>query len=193
MLTNTMSFKMAISAVTPDPRDTYIVNDILRDYSYGGKPNYYADYTKTAWSLEVARIKISIAELEKALKDFDTDLKRVDDLMDRARLIPTDPNYRPISKKEKIDLETKYARAIDGTNEIKPLLPGLNEKLLNAEIQEYAEMRTGETLRRIREDYFRNKDLVALEQGVTWAMEQSYKLRGLTRGPYEEILDLSAW
>jgi hypothetical protein len=188
-----MSFKELISAVTPDPRDAFIVKDILRDYSYEGKPNYYADYKKTAWSLEVVRTKNSVAEIEKALKQYNADLKHVDECFDLSRLPTTDAKYKPLTSKEKKGLEIIYAVAIDGTNELTSVLSGLKTHLIKMEVLEYAEMKTGETLRRIRDDYFINKDLDALRRGVTWAITTSYALRGETREPYVEKLDLTAW
>jgi hypothetical protein len=188
-----MSFSTLISDVTPDPRDAFIVKDILRDYTYGGKPNYYADYKKTAWSLDVVRAKISIAEIEKTLNQYKSDLKRVDERFDLSRLPTTDEKYKPLTNKEKKDLENTYALAIDGTNELTPILTDLKKDLNKAELQEYAEMKTGEYLRRVRDDYFINKDMDALRKGVTWAVEQGYKLRGQIRDPYVEYLDLTGW
>lgn len=188
-----MTFKELISTVTPDPRDAFIVKDILRDYAYEGKLNYYADYKKTAWSLEVVRTKISIADIEKTLKQYENDLNQVDIRTELSRLPHTDAKYKPLSIKEKKDLEHTYAQAIDGTNELTPILSGLNEHLNKVEVQEFAEMKTGETLRHVRDDYFINKDLDALKRGVSWAIDMGYKLRNQTRNPYVEQLDLTAW
>jgi ATP-dependent Lon protease len=188
-----MSFSALISDVNPDPRDAFIVKDILRDYSYGGKPNYYADYKKTAWSLDVVRAKISIAEIEKTLNQYEINLRHVDERFELSRLPSTDEKYKPLTNKEKKDLENTYAQAIDGTNELTPILAAIKEELNKAEIQEYAEMKLGEHLRRVRDEYFINKDLDALRKGVTWAVEMGYKLRNQTRDPYVEQIDLTAW
>ena len=188
-----MSFKSLISRVIPDPRDAFIVKDIMRDYAYGGKLNYYADYKKTAWSLEVVRTKISIAEIEKTLQQYEIDIRNVDERIDRSRLPPTDDKYKLLSKKEKKDLEQTYAQAIDGINELTPSLAELIKDLNDLEIEEFAEMQTGETLRRIRDDYLINKDLDSLRCGVTWAIDQSYKLRGMSRETYVDQIDLTAW
>lgn len=182
-----------VNKTTPDPRDKYIVDDILRDRDYRWELNYYHDYRKTSYDLVVCRTKLAIEELKTSIQEYETTLKKIDDDTDRSRLEPTDEKFKKLSAKDKERMNKDYAIAIDGLNSAGPLLEELTQDLMKYEIKQYAELTMGQILRRIRNEFRFNKDMDYLTRGVTFAMEHSYKLRGEVREPYVEKVDLSAW
>lgn len=175
----------------PDARWNYIVNDVLRDKKSGWMHNYFADYNRTSWDVGVALSRSGIAEATETIESNTKLVTTIEETIAKSRLLPTDANFKAISKKEKAELDRQYAAAMDLINENRRTLHMLIDRLDEQTWQQYVEMQSSRNLRILRNRFQLDGNIDYLKRGITWTLKRQYALLG--KAFVDEEPSISAW
>ena len=187
---DTRSWNTLMKSMEPDNRYESTVQDIYRDMNSNWNLNYYLE-SSTTWDFDVAKTKMEIQTCMDAVKTNESLLQKCKDQLAGSRLEPTDKNYIKLNNKQKEDISSKYATAIDIINESNRQMETLKPLLKEQAWKQHVEYVTSTNLRMLRNKYKIDYDDDFLRRGVTFTMANCYKMQDTEKPVQKE--DTSAW
>jgi len=169
---NTMSFDALVSKTEPDSRFECVVQDFIRDKTYG-----YADsYGSNSWDSDLAHTNDKIAQIAKDIKTNVSILDKCKDQLARNRLDPKDKNYVKLKPEQKVSIQANYAMATDALHELNQELPTLHMLQSKLTWNRTVEQMTDSNLKRIGVKFARDNNVAYLRAAVTMVLTYAHKL-----------------
>jgi hypothetical protein len=187
---DTRSWNVLMKSVEFDNRYESTVQDIYRDMNSNWNLNYYAD-SSTSWDFEVAKTKIEIQNYMDSNKTNEALLQKCKEQLACSRLEQTDKNYIKLNNKQKEDINTKYATAIDVINENNRQLELLKPLSKEQIWKQHVERVINTNLKILRDKFRIDGDDDFLRRGVTFTMANCYKMLDIVKPVHKE--ETSAW
>ena len=172
-----MSFDALVAKTEPDSRFESVVQDFIRDKTYG-----YADsYGSNSWDSDLAHTNDKIEQIKKDSKTNHAILEKCKDQLARNRLDPKNKDYIKLKPEQKQSIQANYAMATDVINECNDELPQLYASQSKFTWNRTVEQMTSGNLKKLRMKFMRDNNINYLRRGITMALTYSHKLTDIER------------
>jgi hypothetical protein len=166
-----------ILQTTPEPKYSFLVEEIMADKISRGYNDMYKECDKTSYDPIVIRLQQQLNILNNRMKENRSIMNTIINDIENSKKKSGEAGYKKVSAKELdewqkmiMKLQEDYVTYKASADTIKP---GLEDILFN----QYIEVGQRRTMRFLRNKYLDDGDQEYLEKGVTWAANYAARHR----------------